>query len=191
MAPRLLTPELSRRVFHFVHQADPAPQIMISDLRYLQVPLLGFDGQEHVGELIVHQTVADEVEEIFIEIFQAKFPIEKMRLIENYEADDTASMEDNNSSAFCYRFAVAKPNILSKHSFGLAIDVNPLYNPYVKKDLILPKNGTRFADRTLVEKGMIFPGDPCHQAFCKRGWTWGGSWPDRQDYQHFEKELIP
>src|ERR1700733_14650740 len=98
MAPRLLTPELSRRVFHFVHQVDPSPLITLSDLRYLQVPILGFDGQEHVGELLVHCIVADEVEDIFMEIFQAKFPIEKMKLIENYEADDTASMEDNNSS---------------------------------------------------------------------------------------------
>jgi len=189
MAPRQLTPELLKRVFHFVHQADPSPKITPSDLRYLEVPLFGFDGKEHIGELIIHQTVAQEVEEIFIEIFEARFPIEKMRLIENYGADDNASMEDNNSSAFCYRIAVAKPGILSKHSFGMAIDVNPLYNPYVKKDLILPKSGARFVDRTINQKGMVLPGDACHIAFCKRGWTWGGSWPDRQDYQHFEKEL--
>lgn len=185
-----LTPELIQQVFHYVQQADPSPKIIPADLSYVQVPLFGFDGQEHIGELIVHQAVADEVEAIFMEIFRARFPIEKMRLIENYGADDNASMEDNNSSAFCYRFAVAKPNILSKHSFGLAIDVNPLYNPYVKKDLILPKSGAQFADRSIVVKGMILPGDACHQAFCKRGWTWGGSWPDRQDYQHFEKDLI-
>ncbi|HEY5234824.1 MAG TPA: hypothetical protein VIJ14_01495, partial [Rhabdochlamydiaceae bacterium] len=119
MAPRELTPDLSERVFHFVHQADPSPKITPDHLRYLQVPLFGFDGEQHVGELIVHRTVAEEVKEIFIEIFEARFQIEKMRLIENYGADDTASMEDNNSSAFCYRFAVAKPNILSKHSFGM------------------------------------------------------------------------
>jgi hypothetical protein len=188
MAPRQLTPELSRRVLSFVHLVDSSPQIDISDLRYVQVPFYGFDAQHHLGELIVHGNVADEVEEIFHELFEARFPIEKMKLIEEYEADDNASMEDNNSSAFCYRLAVAKPT-LSKHSYGLAIDVNPLYNPYVKKELILPKSGTRFADRTIKQKGMILPGDPCHQAFCKRGWTWGGSWPDRQDYQHFEKEL--
>ena len=189
MASRQLTPELSQRVFHFVHLADPVPKITPADLRYVQVPIFGFDGQEQLGELIVHESVAQEVEEIFIEIFQARFPIEKMHLIENYGADDTASMEDNNSSAFCYRLAVAKPGILSKHSFGLAIDVNPLYNPYVKKELILPKSGARFVDRTINQKGMVLPGDPCHTAFCKRGWTWGGGWPDRQDYQHFEKTL--
>lgn len=189
MAPRQLTPDLSERIFHFVHQTDPLPKITEADLRYVQVPLFGFDGKEHLGELVVHKNVAQEVEKIFIEIFEAQFPIEKMRLIENYGADDTASMEDNNSSAFCYRFAVAKPNILSKHSFGMAIDVNPLYNPYVKKDLILPKSGTPFANRTIRQKGMVLPGDPCHTAFCKRGWIWGGDWPDRQDYQHFEKGL--
>ena len=189
MASRQLTPELTRRLLGFIHQVDPSPKIDILDLRHLQVPLYGFDGLEHLGELIVHRIVAEEVEEIFLEIFQAHFPIEKMRLIEDYEADDNASMEDNNSSAFCYRFAVAKPNTLSKHSFGLAIDVNPLYNPYVKKELILPKSGARFTDRSIYQKGMILPGDSCHQAFCKRGWTWGGTWPDRQDYQHFEKEI--
>jgi hypothetical protein len=187
MAP--LTTELAQRVLHFIHQVDRAPKIDISDLRHLQVPFYGFDGQEHLGDLIVHRVVAEEVEQIFLELFHAHFPIEKIRLIEEYGADDNASMEDNNSSAFCYRFAVAKPQILSKHSFGLAIDVNPLYNPYVKKELILPKNGARFTDRTIDTKGMIRPGDRCHQAFCKRGWTWGGSWPDRQDYQHFEKEI--
>ncbi len=189
MAPQQLTPELTERVFHFVHLADPTPCITATDLSYVQVPLFGFDGQEHVGELIVHQKVAREVEEIFHELFQAQFPIEKMRLIENYGANDLASMEDNNSSAFCYRFAVAKPGILSKHSFGLAIDVNPLYNPYVKKELILPKSSARFVDRSVYTKGMVLHGDACHRAFCKRGWSWGGSWPDRQDYQHFEKEL--
>jgi len=189
MAPRQLTTELTQRVLHFVHRVDPSPKIDVSNLRYLQVPFYGFDDQEHAGALIVHQAIALEVEEIFLELFQARFPIEKMSLMEEYGADDNASMEDNNSSAFCYRFAVAKPHILSKHSFGLAIDVNPLYNPYIKKDLILPKSGIRFIDRSVYIKGMILPGDPCHQAFCKRGWTWGGAWPDRQDYQHFEKEI--
>jgi hypothetical protein len=187
MAPRHLEAALARRVLSFIQKADPSPRIAVSELRYLQIPFFGFDDQEHTGELLVHQSVAEEVEEIFHEIFCARFPIEKMRLIENYNWDDNASMEDNNSSAFCYRIAVAKPGILSQHSFGLAIDVNPLYNPYVKKELILPVSGKRYADRSTYIKGMIMPGDPCHRAFCKRGWTWGGSWPDRQDYQHFEK----
>lgn len=168
-----------------------APQVSFDDLRYIQVPFFGYDDNTHQGELVVHKAVAEEVVEIFTELFTAKFPIEKMHLIEAYGADDNASMADNNSSSFCYRFAVAKPGILSKHALGLAIDINPLYNPYVKKDLILPPQGKPYLDRSQPVKGMITENSLCHQAFVQRGWTWGGSWPDRQDYQHFEKEILP
>lgn len=188
MAPRLLTQELSAKVFSFVHKVNPTPQIQPEDLRLLELPYFGFDDREHQGQMIVHHLVAEEVIEIFHDLFDARYPIEKMRLIEEYDANDEHSMEDNNSSAFCYRLAVAK-STLSHHSFGRAIDVNPFYNPYVKNQLILPKSAARYADRSTYVKGMILPGDVCHTAFTSKGWVWGGSWPDRQDYQHFEKPL--
>jgi len=179
----LIPSHVRERILSFAHQAD------LDHLRYVQVPFFGYDDEPHQGELVVHKAVATEVHAIFTELFNAKFPIEKMHLIETYDANDNASMADNNSSAFCHRFAVAKPGILSKHALGLAIDINPLYNPYVKKDLILPPQGKLYLDRTQSVKGMISENSLCYHAFVSRGWTWGGSWPDRQDYQHFEKKL--
>jgi hypothetical protein len=162
----------------------------LTSLRYLTIPHIGFDNLLHQGELIVHKEVAEEVLLIFQELLQYAFPIEKMRLVEEYQADDNASMRDNNSSAFCYREAVAKPGILSKHSLGLAIDINPLYNPYVRQDLILPiEEGKPYQNRSLKLKGMLDSSSLCVQTFTKYGWIWGGSWSDRQDYHHFEKDL--
>ncbi len=159
----------------------------LEDFRYLCVPHKGFDGKNHEGELVVHKSVAEEVFDIFLELFEGQFPIEKIRLIEEYNADDNASMADNNSSAFCYRLAVGKPGILSKHALGLAVDINPLYNPYVKGKLILPPEGAPFMDRTKDHPGIITKEGVCYKAFTRRGWIWGGVWPDRQDYHHFEK----
>lgn len=166
-----------------------APEADLDELRYLSVPFFGYDGKTHNGELIVHKAVSEEVVEIFSDLHHACFAIEKMRLIEHYQADDNASMADNNSSAFCFRRNVTHPHLLSKHSYGLAIDINPLYNPYVKKDRVLPSEGKPYLDRSNLLKGMVGETTSCYKAFIKRGWTWGGSWPDRQDYQHFEKDL--
>lgn len=160
----------------------------LGDLRYVQVTYWGFDGKEHIGELIVNREVAEEAVEIFRELYTAKFPIEKIRLIDEYNADDELSMEDNNSSALNFR-PIMGTNKLSKHSYGLAIDINPVQNPYITKDKVLPPNSLEYVDRSNVRKGMIVEGDVCYNAFTSRGWTWGGSWKTMKDYQHFQKEL--
>jgi len=108
-------------------------------------------------------------------------------LDEAYGGDDMTSMQDDNTSAFNCR-VIAGTNRLSRHAYGLAIDVNPLYNPYVKGDVIQPPEGAAYLDRSRDVKGMIHAEDICRREFMVRGWDWGGDWESRKDYQHFEKK---
>ena len=100
------------------------------DLRYLKVLHVGFDGKTHIGELVVNRLIADDVLDIFKQLYEAGYEIEKIRLIDEYDADDEKSMSDNNSSAFNFRY-ISYSTKLSKHALGLAVDINTLYNPYV------------------------------------------------------------
>ncbi len=163
-------------------------EIDIKDLSYLQITYWGFDEKSHIGEMIVNKKVAQEILDIFKEVYENKYPIEKIRLIDEYGANDEESMQDNNTSAFCYR-VVKNSKKLSNHSLGIAIDVNPLYNPYIDGKRIEPANAGIYKDRNINVKGLIKKGDALYNAFIKRGWTWGGNWKTKKDYQHFEKEI--
>lgn len=162
------------------------------ELRYVSVLYWGFDDQPHTGEMIVNKAIADDVIAIFSELYEAKYPIERMVLVDEYDADDNISMAANNSSAFNYR-VIEGTNRISKHSYGLAIDINPLYNPYVHEmdgeRVVTPVEGAKYEDRSLECPYFIQEGDTCYQAFIKRGFTWGGEWKNNKDYQHFQKEL--
>ena len=180
--------EIKSRMTHSWKDNNPVP---LDDLRYVQLTHWGFDQCIHDGELIVHKDVSEEVVDIFDELFSKRYPIEKMVLVDVYEANDDLSCEDNNSSAFCSRTAVGK-SVWSYHSLGLAIDINPLLNPYHKGDVISPINGKLFLDRSLDCIGIINHNDPCYKAFVSRGWKWAGDWMEERgyvDYQHFYKEL--
>ncbi len=161
--------------------------INFDELSYLTLSYYDFDGNTHVGEMIVNKEVASEVVDIFKEIYEKKYPIDKIKLIDEYNAVDELSMNDNNSSSFCYR-TIKNTNIVSNHGKGLAVDINPIQNPHVVGDNISPENGSNFKDRTNIKQGMIIEGDDLYNAFIKRGWTWGGHWKN-PDYQHFEKKL--
>jgi len=163
--------------------------VKLEELSYINVTYWGFDDKEHIGEMIVNKELAQEVIEIFKELYEAKYPIEKIKLIDEYNADDSLSMADNNTSAFCFREVTGQKGVFSQHSYGVAIDINPIQNPYVKGDVVLPEEGIEYLDRTNIRKGMITVGDPCYNAFKSRGWTWGGEWNSLKDYQHFEKEI--
>lgn len=158
------------------------------DLRQLTLTYRDFEGKQETGTLIVNADLADEVIRIFEDLFDHDFPIERMIPIEEYGGDDNASMAANNTSAFNCRDATGKPGVFSNHSWGRAIDINPLTNPYVKADKVLPPEGRRYLDRTKEFKGSILKNGFVVRDFEKNGWTWGGRWPDRQDYQHFEKQ---
>ena len=167
--------------------------ISLDDLRWLHVMHYGFDGEVHEGELIVNHAIAHDTLEIFRELFDIKYPIEKIRLIDEYDANDEASREDNNSSAFCYR-TIAESTTLSNHALGLAIDINTLYNPYVYErsdgsTFLQPENAGDYVDRDQDNPYFIKKDDACYQIFINHGFTWGGDWKSKKDYQHFEKEI--
>lgn len=181
-----ITEDLHARMSYSWRSDNPVP---LEDLRYIQLKHWGFDGCVHGGELVVHEKVAHEVVDIFRELFEAEYPIEKMLLIDSYHADDNLSCEDNNTSAFCSRPITGSATIWSDHSLGLAIDINPLLNPYKKGLNIVPTNGEVFLDRTIQCRGVINEEDICYQAFIKRGWQWGGHFSTCVDYQHFYKKF--
>ncbi len=144
-----------------------------------------FDNRPHQGQLIVHKKLIDEVGRIFAFLKDRKFPIAKIIPVSKYDWSDEKSMEDNNSSAFNYRF-IYMTNELSNHSYGRAIDINPFFNPYVARDYSIHPRGARY----LPEKpGTIFDGGPVVEIFDKYGWQWGGRYKDRKDWHHFEKLL--
>lgn len=164
--------------------------VPIKDLYYVQVPYWGYDNNVHQGELIVHKKVAKEVLYIFRELFYAKFPISKMKLIDEYQGSDDKSMEDNNTSAFNFRPITGRKNVYSNHSYGLAIDINPLVNPFVTKKKVYPEKGKKYVNRKIKAPGLIRKNDFCYKLFKKHGWSWGGDWRTMKDYQHFEKKSL-
>ena len=162
---------------------------LLAQQAYLHVLHYDFEGNVKTGELLVYTGIAQSVLEIFQELFAAQYPIEKVRLVSEYGWDDTASMQDNNTSAFNFR-KIAGTNEWSKHALGMAIDINPLYNPYVYKQgnriSTQPKEAYIYADREADCAYYIKAGDVCYEAFVSRGFTWGGDWKNPKDYQHFQ-----
>ena len=169
---------------------DGSDIITYDDLRYIELLHYDFDGGVKNGELIVNAQVAQEVTEIFCELYKAQYSLESVILVDDFgePGDDNLSMAANNTSAFNYRY-VTGTNNLSRHSYGAAIDINPMLNPYIDGDRIVPENGIRYADRSLDEAGMIDHDDLCYKLFLQYGWTWGGDWSGDKDYQHFSKDL--
>lgn len=164
--------------------------IPLSELRYVRVLHYGFDGEVHIGEMVVNQAIAQDIVEIFRELYDAGYLIEKMVLIDTYDGDDNVSMAENNTSSFNFRLVEGKDH-LSKHAYGLAVDINPLYNPYLPirdgVEVVLPENAGAYVDRTTGCEYYIQHGDLCYEAFVSRGFTWGGDWNSSKDYQHFSK----
>ena len=157
------------------------------DLRYLRVLHRGFDGETHIGEIVCNKAIAKDLLYIFRQLYQEEYPIEKVLLVDEYGGDDEMSMEDNNSSCFNFR-PVAGTGHLSQHAYGRAIDINPLYNPYITSDGFVPVNAGDYVDRSAQNPYKIDINDLCYQLFDERGFTWGGSWNSVKDYQHFQKK---
>lgn len=155
----------------------------------LRVSYWNYSGKPVIGTLIVDAKLAPELSAIFHELYRHKFLIDRMDPVEDFAGDDVRSMEANNTSAFNCRDITGQKGKFSNHSWGRAIDINPLTNPYVKGARVLPEAGRAYLDRTTAHPGSILAGSLVVKLFAKYGWTWGGSWPDRQDYQHFEKKL--
>jgi len=153
------------------------------DLAYLELDHVTFDGGTARGELVVAAAVAARAVEVFRRLYQLGFPIRQMRLVDDYEGSDDASMSADNSSAFNFR-VIAGTTLLSQHAHGRAIDINPVENPWRRPEILLPPEGEAFADRTNVRPGMIVRPGPVVAAFDELGWEWGGDWRHAFDDHH-------
>ena len=186
-----LNDELKQRITGMSYPADDSDiAISYDDLRYVKIKHYDFNGNVKDGELIVNKKLAKDVAKIFYELYQAKYPLESVRLVDDYgePGDDNLSMAANNTSAFNYR-KVTGSKTLSRHSYGAAIDINPRLNPYIDGDRVAPENGTEYADRSKDFAGKIDHDDACYKIFIAHGWTWGGDWKGDKDYQHFSKDI--
>ena len=159
-------------------------EVHFEELRYLVVTYTNFKGHRAFGEIVCNRAIADDLMYIFKELYEAGYPIRKVRLVDSYGGDDELSMADDNTSCFNYRNAVGMKK-LSAHARGMAIDINPLENPYVKGETVRPAAASSFKDRNRPH--AINKDDLCYKLFKSRGFTWGGEWKSAKDYQHFEK----
>lgn len=163
----------------------PGCPVPLDALRLVTVTYWGFDGQAHQGELVVNRGHADDIVSVFGKLHEARFPIEQVRLVDEFGGDDDRSMAANNTSAFNCRRATGSDR-WSEHAYGRAIDINPIQNPYVTRTgAVLPPAGAKHANRDPSTVGLIVSKGPVVAAFAGIGWRWGGTWSSGKDYQHF------
>lgn len=172
-------------------ETTSTPEITPDELRYLHVLHYNFEGKVTEGELICNQAIAADLLDIFYELYRNEYRVERILLIDEYGGDDIASMEDNNT--YCFYYCVdEESSTLSRHALGLAIDINPFYNPYITYDAlgemqVSPASAASYADRSISFPYKIDETDLCYKLFVQHGFTWGGNWNSVKDYQHFQK----
>lgn len=185
-----ITDDIKMRINGLSYKSDCT--VPYEDLRYVSVLYEDFNGETQTGEIICNKAIAQDLVEIFYELYLNHYQIDKIRLIDEYDADDDLSCADNNTSCFNFRKVYGSDN-LSKHALGLAIDINPFQNPYVTYpdgvERISPPGSEPYADRDSGLPHIISEDDLCYQLFTAHGFTWGGHWRTLKDYQHFQKEL--
>lgn len=163
---------------------QPACPVTLEQLRYVTVSFWGFDDRAHTGELLVNASAAGDLVEVFRRLFDARFPIEEMRVIRAEEIDAPPTGDGNTTTSFVCRPALGSGS-WSRHAFGLAVDINPFHNPYEKGDLVLPELASAYVDRANDRPGMIHEDDVVTEAFDDIGWGWGGRWNSLLDRMHF------
>lgn len=184
-----LTDDIISRIYGLSYKENCT--IPYEDLRYLSVLHYDFDGNIQNGEIICNKLIAEDLMEIFHELYENKYEIDKIRLVDEYQADDDLSCADNNSSCFNFRTVAGSEN-LSNHAKGMAMDINPFQNPYITYpdgvERISPAGSEPYADRNSNQEHMITEDDLCYRLFTEHGFSWGGHWKSLKDYQHFEKK---
>ena len=173
-------------VFYFLFSPAGAQSLDTLTIKHIDA-----EGVTHEGVLICAHAIADDLRDIFAELYKAKYPIERIRPISEYGNDDERSMQANNTSCYCYR-TISGTTRLSKHGLGMAVDINPLYNPCVshRKDgtmKVEPSTGLPYVNRKKNFKYKITKRDLCYRLFIQHGFSWGGDWKSKKDYQHFER----
>jgi hypothetical protein len=157
--------------------------VPIRKLRLVRVSIHKFDGSVRQGRMIIHRRGAHDIVTVMHKLWRVGYPIRRMRLIDAYGADDDRSMAADNTSAFNCRY-VSGTTRWSMHAYGLAVDLNPVENPYVAGSHVSPAKGAKCADRC-CHPAIVHAGDAVVRAFASVGWGWGGSWSGARDYQHF------
>lgn len=166
----------------------PECPVAIDQLRLVDLEHYNFQDQHQYGQIIVNEKIAAPTLKIFKELFNLKFPIHSVIPIHEYGGDDNLSMANNNSSGFNFR-KIAGTNVFSMHSYGLAIDINPVQNPYIiinddKTVEVQPKSGVDYLNRRNIRPGMV---EPIIDIFKNNGIIeWGGNWNTPIDYHHFQ-----
>lgn len=180
---------------------DPAPAHVIDrstwrpgcpvargDLAWLRVTFRGFDGERHTGELLVNGSAAADLRQVFRDLWRAGFPLEQMAVTPASALDAPPTGDGNNTGAFVCR-SVTGGTSFSQHAYGLAVDVNPFQNPYLKGSgadrVVLPELASAYLDRSRRAPGMVRRGGPVVRAFARIGWSWGGDYRTLKDWQHF------
>lgn len=181
---------LRRYITGISYPAEDA-EISLDELRYVHIWHYNFNDDPVEGELICNEAIAQDLVEIFYELYRNEYQLEQVLLIDEFDGDDISSMEANNTSCFNYR-PIQDSNRLSKHALGLAVDINPLYNPYITYNTdgtedVSPVSGSTYADRSASFSYKIDESDLCYKLFIQHGFTWGGNWNSCKDYQHFQK----
>jgi len=188
-----ITPAVKERMLTANSWRKTCP-VSLLNLRYINVNHLDFNGETVSGEIIVHKDVADEVVNIFAELYEINYPIRQMRLVSDFKANDWQSIEADNTSAFNCRPVTGNKKKWSKHAYGKAIDINPIENPYVsRKGYISHKASWKYKKRvhktnSYADRAVLLKHDKAVKIFKKYGWKWGGDWRNVKDYQHFVKK---
>jgi hypothetical protein len=179
---RKLSPAVRKRITGVSwHRGCPVGR---GRLRYLKVAYYGFDRRVHRGEMIANRSAVTPLRRAFADLYRSRFPIRRMRLVDDYGGSDYASIEADNTSAFNCRRATGQAR-WSQHAYGLAVDIDPIENPYVSHGRTAHRASRTYLRRSRHRRGMAYSGGALVRAFKRVGWGWGGTWPGPTDYQHF------
>jgi hypothetical protein len=168
------------------HSWRPGCPVAPAQLRRVRLTYWGFDGRAHTGALVVNVSAVGDAVRVFRRLYVARFPFRRLRPIDAYRGVDERSLAADNTAGFNCRYVIGPgPKRWSAHAYGLAVDVNPVENPYLECSHVHPRAGTAYLDRTDVRPGMATRGGVLVRAFAAIGWSWGGRWRGSPDYQHF------
>ncbi|MGZ4147318.1 MAG: M15 family metallopeptidase, partial [Actinomycetota bacterium] len=167
----------------------PGCPVPLSDLRLIAVSYWGFDAKPHIGPLVVNTIAANEIVWVFHQLFEHHFPIHNIKLAREFHpAQENHDTPGDPTAAFNCRPVVTPTGakgVFSQHSYGLAVDINPIENPFVENGYVRNKYSRPYRDRSRSAPGMIHDGDFVVRSFEAIGWGWGGHWHSGQDYMHF------